>query len=116
MSKQLGPIEISCDCPPYAIVKACTLVGLESPEDVRWCRLSSFLVEHAGWSEFTKMFSWHLVPVNRYLRGSTCTCGTQLPTMHRCLFTTSAGTSFSYMLGQCPRCRTIFWEDAESED
>jgi hypothetical protein len=113
MSKQLGPLEILCDCPPYPIVQACHLVGLQDPEDVRWCRLSNFLVEHAGWSEVARMFSWHLLPVNRYLKGSHCTCGQQLPRVQRCLFSTSSGGSFTYLLGQCGKCRTIFWEDAD---
>jgi hypothetical protein len=112
MAKQLGPIEITCDSPCYAIVKACHLVGLTTPEDVRWYRLSNFLVEHAGWSEVARMFSWHLLPVNRYLAGSKCTCGQALPRVRRCLFSTSTGGSFTYLLGQCPRCQTIFWEDA----
>lgn len=111
MSKQLGPIEIVCDCPDYAIVKACHLVGLRDAEDVRWYRLSNFLVEQAGWSEVARMFSWHLLPINRYLAGSKCTCGHALPRVRRCLFSTSDGGSYSYLLGQCPRCRTVFWED-----
>src|SRR5215831_2189602 len=91
MAKQLGPLEIFCDSPCYAIVQACHLVGLKDPEDVRWFRLSNFLVEHAGWSEVARMFSWHLLPVNRYLKGSHCSCGAHLPRVQRCLFSTSAG-------------------------
>jgi hypothetical protein len=116
MSKQYGPIDIVCDCPPYAVVRACTLVGFDQPEDVRWCRLSSFLVDHAGWSEVARMLSFHLMPVNRYLKNSFCTCGVPLPRMQRCLFSTSAGSSFTYLLGQCPRCRTIFWEDESTPE
>jgi hypothetical protein len=116
MSKPLGPIEIACDCPPYPIVQACYLVGFQDPEDVRWCRLSTFLVDHAGWSEVARMFSWHLLPINRYLKGSRCSCNTQMPLMQRCLFSTSNGLSFTYLLGQCPRCRTIFWEEGEGAE
>lgn len=115
MSKQLGPIDVVCDCPPYAIVRACARIGFETPEDVRWYRLSSFLIDHAGWSEVARMFSWHLLPVNRYLSGSNCTCGQPLPRMQACQFLTISGASFTYMLSQCTRCRTIFWEEASPD-
>ena len=43
MANPLGPIEIDCDAPPYAIVRACQRIGIRTPEDVRWARLSHFL-------------------------------------------------------------------------
>jgi hypothetical protein len=111
MAKQLGPVEVFCDSPPYPIVQATALVGFDRPEDVRWFRLSHFLIEFGGWHAGCRDFLWGLLPVNRYLKGVNCTCKGAVPRMRRCLFTTSAGDSFICLLGQCDRCRTMFWED-----
>ena len=48
MSSKLGPLEVVCDAPPYCIVRACHLIGLRKPEDVRWLRLGSFLKDRGG--------------------------------------------------------------------
>lgn len=39
MSKRWGSIEFYCDAPPYPVVQACRQIGLQAPEDVRWCCL-----------------------------------------------------------------------------
>jgi hypothetical protein len=107
MSKQLGPIEIIRDSPPYPIVRACTQLGFVRPEDVRWCRLSQFLADQAGWRELCRTLPWDVLLVNR-----SCSCGDRLPRLRRCLFSASTGESFTYLLGQCARCRAIFWEES----
>ncbi len=112
MSEKLGPLEILCDSPPYPIVQACSLLGFIRPEDVRWSRLSQFLVDHAGWREMCRAFSWDSLPVDRCLKDTACNCGDALPRLQRCLFSSSTGQSYTYLLGQCRRCRTIFWEDS----
>ena len=33
-----GLSEIECDAPAYSVVQACRKLGLQSPEDVRWCQ------------------------------------------------------------------------------
>jgi hypothetical protein len=43
MSQQLGPLEVICDAPPYPIVQACNAIGIETPEDVRWSRMSRYI-------------------------------------------------------------------------
>jgi hypothetical protein len=112
MSKQLGPLEILCDSPPYPIVQACSLLGFVRPEDVRWSRLSQYLVDRAGWREVCRVFPWDVLPVNRFLKDSPCSCGEVMPRMQRCLFSASTGQSFTYLLGQCRRCKSIFWEES----
>jgi hypothetical protein len=96
--KQLGPIDVCCDSPPYNIVQACTQLGFVMPEDVRWSRLSRFLSERGGFWAFFRV------------QEQTCTCGEKLPLLERCTFTLLTGEGLSFFLGQCPRCRTMFWE------
>jgi hypothetical protein len=107
MFSQLGPIEICCDAPPYAIVEACGQVGFESPLDVRWCKLSHFLA--SGGSAFGSL-SWKLfggnVPKER-----ACSCGQRLPVLEKYTFMFASEKLADYLLGQCHICRTIFWED-----
>jgi hypothetical protein len=40
-----------------------------------------------------------------------CFCGEKLPVLTLHIFTLSSGKELSYYLGQCGRCRTIFWEE-----
>ena len=112
MASSLGPIDIVCDAPPYSIVRAGRGLGFFCPEDVRWSRLRQFLVDHAGWREMSHFFSWDSLPVDRCLKDTACSCGEGLPRLQRCLFSSSTGQSYTYLLGQCRRCRTIFWEEA----
>jgi hypothetical protein len=112
MSKQLGPIEILCDSPVYPIVRACSQLGFVRPEDVRWCRLSQFLVDHAGWRELCRSSPWDVAGLNRFLKDRPCSCGEHLPRPRRYLFCSSTGKSFTYLLVQCARCRSIFWEES----
>jgi hypothetical protein len=112
MSKQLGPLEISCDAPPYAIVRACGRVGMQAPEDVRWLRLSQFLSEHAGWPKTLSSQSWRILLEMSPPGVPTCTCGQKLPTLEKCTFTFLAGNEVSYLMGQCGRCRTVYWDEA----
>jgi hypothetical protein len=39
-----------------------------------------------------------------------CTCGEVLPRLECYLFVLMTGERFSYLFGQCGRCRTMFWE------
>jgi hypothetical protein len=36
MNGRLGPVEMECDAPPYAVVEACAYLGSRRPLDVRW--------------------------------------------------------------------------------
>jgi hypothetical protein len=44
--------------------------------------------------------------------GSACDCGHPLPVLEKCTFTFITGREVSYLIGQCPRCHAVFWEDA----
>jgi hypothetical protein len=110
MSNSLGPIDIQCDAPPYTIVRAGRRIGLQRPEDVRWFRLSHFLKQQesrAAGVQSLKAFLGLGVPAEK-----TCTCGQKLPTLERYTFTLLKGSTVSYLLAQCGRCHTIFWDPA----
>ena len=94
--KNLGVLEFVCDAPAYPVVQACNRLGLESPEDVRWCRLRN-LVAESFWRSSAK--------------GGNCLCGQRVPDLMHCTFTYANGTEETYILGQCERCRTILWDE-----
>jgi hypothetical protein len=107
MWPQVDLLDFECDTPPYAIVQACAGVGLRTPEDVRWCRLADLP---------------SLSPAAPVCRGTgrpgirRCPCGEAFPLLNRCTFDFNTGRQVSYVLGQCRRCRTIYWDDARSHE
>ena len=111
MSQQWGPLEIDCDSPPYSIVRACTRIGVRTPEDVRWCRLSGLQEQAANWRQYIRS-PWKLFGSAAGARGKSCVCGHELPRVEEYTFTMISGTEKSYLLGQCQCCRTVFWEEA----
>jgi hypothetical protein len=98
MAERLGPIRVECDAPPYGIVRACSEVDFVTPLDVRWCHVRHFLSRNTTWRNL-------LLGMD-----GTCSCGQPLPVLEAYLFTVSTGEEYSYLLGQCSRCRTIFWD------
>ena len=113
MSAKLGPIEIHCDSPRYTIVEACRLIGIESPEDVRWCRLSHFLKGFASWQAFFNLQRWKMLLGISSPDDAVCTCGEKLPDLGKYAFMNLAGKESFFLVGQCRRCRTVFWEEAD---
>jgi hypothetical protein len=111
MSDDLGTMDITCDAPPYYIVQVCDLIGIKTPEDVRWLRLSHHMNEdpRRRLVRANPLLTWLRLNPRPH---TTCTCGEKLPSFDRFTFTISTGEEPSYMLGQCARCRTVFWEDA----
>ena len=109
MSSRLGPIEICCDAPSYAVVRASRWLGLASPEDVRWLRVSHFLQSDAAPFD---AHAWTLYVEMGGARRRRCSCGNDLPILERCTFTFRDGRQRDYLLGQCGRCQTVFWEEA----
>jgi hypothetical protein len=94
-----------CDAPPYQVVKACEELSFHSPLDVRWCRMSEFLVApDAG----PGMLEW-LLGRSRPSE-KRCSCGKQLPRLELYTFTFASGRKAIYFLGQCRRCHTTYWE------
>jgi hypothetical protein len=99
-------LDIACDAPPYAVVRACEGLGLHAPLDVRWCRKSRFVQEPRSiWD----LFPWSLVFKTRCR--DRCSCGHLLPALEAYAFTFVLEKVADYQLGQCPRCRTIFWDE-----
>lgn len=112
MSKRLGPIHVICDAPPHDIVEACAAAGfLRRAQDVRWCRLSRFLDARSGWHACFLKESWRLLgPIERPGR-RYCSCGQELPNLDAYEFRDDDGGRSLYLLGQCSRCQTVFWEN-----
>jgi hypothetical protein len=103
-------LDISCDAPPYMIVRASRMVGFRTPEDVPWHRLSHFRHRPFSGRELFTLRTWKELLGFRESRKECCSCGRKLPELTRYTFTLSDGREVDYRIGQCGRCRTIFWE------
>ncbi len=101
MSTRLGPIDMQCDAPPYCFVKTCGKLGFQSPLDVRWRRA------HEKGDSFHPF--WWLFGGGRKAK-TTCTCGESLPALSHCFSTAESPKESHYLLGQCHRCRTMYWK------
>ena len=110
MFSKLGQLEIHCDAPPYAVVQACEQVGYRTPLDVRWCRITNFLQEYSVLGTHL----WKLFFGKTDSTEKTCTCGQPLPMLENYAFTLGSGAVINFFLGQCCRCRTMFWEQGGS--
>jgi len=109
MFTSLGPMDIEWDAPPYSVAEACGKLGFQSPLDVRWCRTSHFLGGRrkpgSGFHPLLWLFGGSQHPK------TTCTCGQPLPIMEHYICTFESQKEGHYLLGQCRRCRTMFWEE-----
>ena len=90
----LGPLEIECDAPPYPIVQACNAIGVVKPEDVRWVSISAFAKSKKDASKKEK---------------ELCYCLEKLPVPAKFNFTYAHGAVHSYSVGQCQKCKTVYW-------
>jgi len=109
-----GTLEIECDATAYSIVRACRKLGFHAPEDVRWCQVgeaSSMPRQRASWLSFRHLKSWF---GKSEPRSPACVCGAKQPELESYSFTLVSGRETRLLLGQCRRCRTIFWKDAPS--
>ncbi len=111
MALDLGPIEINCDAPPYSIIQACRRVGVQRPEDVRWCRITHFLNGEGSGDEPANVQAWKVFLGMSKARKMACSCGHKMPLMEKCTFTFITGREVSYFIGQCNRCLTVFWDE-----
>ena len=113
MTNHLGPIDISCDAPPYPIVQACKTIGIRTPEDVRWVRMSHFTeAQQAAEVSQPRQISKKILGLLSGEKVSTCGCGERLPKLGKYRFTFSTGEELYFLLGQCGRCRGVYWEEA----
>lgn len=83
---------------------------MRAPEDVRWCRLGRRTRRHYGWIHFLASPIWGRLLGRREPETSSCTCGRSLPEMACYSFTFQNGDQVDYEMGQCVRCRTIYWD------
>ena len=96
--------DVECDAPPYPVVRATRRAGLTSPEDVRWCRVGHDAGLLGQWARWL----WRL---GRGAPGPrACRCGHPLPALASFAFTSVTGRQAHYLLVQCPRCRTVYWD------
>src|SRR5207244_12610388 len=108
MPNRLGPLEVNCDAPPYNIVRACQMIGLRSPEDVRWSRLSQFAgASAAGRESITQGPSWRSLLGMSPAECVRCKCGQKLPLLEQYTFTLISGRQTSYITGHCTRCLAL---------
>jgi hypothetical protein len=108
MAGPLQPLDIDWYAPPFPVVGACQKVGFRSPLDVRWCRLSHFLAERSGRLNTRRGAQ---VFDTKPAQEKTCTCGEPLPRLEKCAITFVLERVADYLLGQCRRCGTMFWEE-----
>jgi predicted RNA-binding Zn-ribbon protein involved in translation (DUF1610 family) len=104
--------DICCDAPPYGVVHACEKCGFHSPLDVRWCRMSRFLSAEGQRRGNVGVRLWQWFFGKPKPKARTCTCGQPLPGLKKYGFTFLSQKVGDYFLGQCQRCRTMFWDDA----
>ena len=100
-----------CDAPPYIIVKASCLIGIQAPEDRPWHRLSRFRNRPFSERELFTLRTWKELLGLRESCKDHCSCGKDLPDLTKYTFTLSNGKEVHYCIAQCSRCRTVFWEE-----
>ncbi len=110
MSSDLASIVIDCDALPYGIVKMCEQLGFRTPLDVRWCRLSRFLKSQRESVAMRRLHALVRLLGLGQPQKRRCSCGHPLPTMEGYTFVFSSEEQADRMLGQCPCCRTMFWD------
>jgi hypothetical protein len=110
MSIPLGPVEVTCDAPPYAVVEGCRLIGLDRPEDVRWCRADRPRLEARSW--LSRLCGRNNRAVKDFggPREVTCRCGESFIGLMKYLFLFDTGHEVCYRIGQCKRCGSIYWD------
>jgi len=108
----LGPLTIRCDAPPYTVVWVCKGLGFKSPLDVGWCRMSN--VNNRTSLRYSSFGSalWQLLFGTSNPKEKACACGEPLPDLKHYHFAFNSKKGSDYLLGQCRRCRTIFWDVA----
>lgn len=110
MSGQLGVLEVVCDAPPYAVVRACEKLGFHDPLDVRWIWIDHLTGPTSPASVLDLHWWLDLVGVTSRSR-RTCSCGNPIPVLRRYLISPSPRWKGVYLLGQCSCCHTMYWDE-----
>src|SRR5579864_3499742 len=103
MFSRAATLEMWCDAPDYAIVRACRQLGFRKPLDVAWYHHGRHLHSHRAKPGILAFFAWARCFVRSTL-APQCRCGAPLPALDLCAFTDVAGKELRYRLGQCCRC------------
>jgi hypothetical protein len=111
MSDRTGQFEVCCDAPPYGIVRACEGCGLRAPLDVRWCRLRHVLAREEQPNAPLGVQVWRWLLGRKRRKPQACTCGEPLPDLKKYGFSMRSKKVGDYLLGQCRRCGTMFWDE-----
>jgi hypothetical protein len=112
MFSQPGTLEVICDAPPYEVVRACEAVGFRTPLDVRWVRACHVVQRRPPGRGLFSFRRWlELLGVGKPA-GRACSCGDRLPDLRWHRFVYPAEGQSDYLLGQCRRCHTVYWDDA----
>lgn len=98
MDDRLAETILIADCPPHPIVEASGACGVESPCDVRWFKIENYIALYSQVLEEIHFSSEHY-----------CACKEKLPKLAKYRFTYSSSDEVVYALGQCAKCRTVFW-------
>ena len=107
-------LDIWCDAPPYSVVEACWLIGVRSPEDVRWCHIDRFRRGSGRRALLLNALSW-LWRLTGKVGPNRCSCGAHLPALQPFQFLFDEEDRPTYWIGQCGRCSTVFWKEAQEE-
>lgn len=110
------PLRIVCDAPAFEIVQASEVVGMRSPEDVRWRRQTMPKGETVKRKRLLRRL-WRLffafgVPEVE----EKCGCGRTLPERRFVLLRKRSGLTIRYALTQCGHCHTIVWDEEETSE
>jgi hypothetical protein len=112
MFSRCDQLVLWCDAPPYAVVRACKGCGFHSPLDVRWCHMSRFLKGGGRYRGILGFRLWQWLFGQSKPKQRTCTCGEPLADLRWYEISFFSEKTDAILLGQCRRCRTIFWDAA----
>jgi hypothetical protein len=112
MSPTLGPLDIDCDAPAYPVVQASHRLGIRFAEDVRWLRIRKLLFWKGDIGKVL-LDLWMRLVRRDVPTPQNCPCGRAFPRLKKATFLFDTGKTESYVLGQCPRCRTVVWDNME---
>jgi hypothetical protein len=92
------------ELPNYGIVRACHKIGIDRPLDCSWVTLPK------SWT-FGDAHSCDCY--KRYGRGQGGLCYLKVEVPIRAYRFVDANDETRLNVGQCPRCRTVFWNGVE---
>jgi hypothetical protein len=83
---------------------------MREPEDVRWCQKGRHHRRTHGWIHYLTNPIWGRLLSRDESEALLCACGQEFPILECFCFTFQTGEQVEYEMGQCPHCRTIYWE------